>query len=861
MHTQPCTAGVVSRVLGFSARIAILSVIGVATSFAADPPMVQIGPPSTMPPAIQVGAAPRPFPITVANDLPGDLPTVTSFTLNGVACTAATCGSFSAVTGTSGSGSYSMTYTPPPSLTLAVAPTVTVAPSLSGPSFPGTASFVVYPAGIVVQATNIAGGLNIVQAGSPVRTITFTTYNDIGNAGVTVTLTGGGYACQDLSPNSCGTLGAPQVSTSGTTTTTIVTYTPPKSKPDQPYDRVRIQATSVADPTKLANINFLVSFVPGPGPIGYGQQFTTALTGGAAVTVAANFGDPTATKSADWTLTANGAPCAPACGALGTPTVTTNGNAVTSTVTYTPPASVPAGDGQDAPTITTRLTANPAVRDIFSFRIRDGACGTGNNSALNGQYAFLLKGASATGGYEARVGSFTADGSGAITSGFVDINRSTGVLTSSALTGSYSVGPDNRGCLTLTNSAGGTATFRIALGTMSGGTATQGAITAFVDTTGQGSRLTGVLKRQDLTNLSPSTFSGSYAFGYEGMDSSGYRVALAGIATADGAGAITNIAFDVNDNGAVQTLTGLSGSYSLAPNAPGGRGTGQTVIGGGLAVNYALYVVSPSDLFIVATDPTDAIRPIYAGELKRQTGPFSTSMLASGSGYVFYTSAIDSGHGGRVTILGQAQFTSNTGVATGTADFNSGGIGGTLGSGEATYTVDSSGRMTVTGLGGHPPVYYLVDSTQGFIVGTNNNVDFGYVEKQTLNSFNASTISGRFFFGGGGPTIGGPFDSGTVTFSPGTPSGTITGTSDESRPNFLLFCMQDCGGGGGLQPNGSFSSPYAFPTAPVAPGQFCLGDCPGDGTLGYIVSPSKIVLMQTGSSANPNPAEIIIVQQ
>ena len=93
----------------------VLSVTGAATCFAADPPTVQIVVPNTTPPAIQAGAAPRPFQITVANDLPGDLPTVTSFTLNGVACTPATCGSFGAVTGTSGSGSYSMTYTAPPS--------------------------------------------------------------------------------------------------------------------------------------------------------------------------------------------------------------------------------------------------------------------------------------------------------------------------------------------------------------------------------------------------------------------------------------------------------------------------------------------------------------------------------------------------------------------------------------------------------------------------------------------------------------------------------------------------------------------------------------------------------------------------
>jgi hypothetical protein len=832
----------------------VLSVMGVATCFAADPPTVQIVVPNTTPPAIQVGAAPRPFQITVANDLPGDLPTVTSFTLNGVACTAATCGSFSALTGTAGSGSYSMIYTPPASLAGGVTPTVTVSPSVSGPSFPGTTSFIVYPAGIVVQPITITGGLNIVQAGSAVRTVTYSTYNDAGNAGLTFTLTGSGYACQDLSPNSCGTLGKPQVSTSGTTTTTIITYTPPKSVPDQPYDRVRIQATSVADPTRLASINFLLTPTPPPPVfIGYGQKFASALTGGDTVTVQFPFADTTAAKSASWALTANGATCAPACGKLGTPTVTTNGNSVISTVTYTPPAAVPAGDGQNFPTITAASTANPGVKDSFSFNIVDGTCGAGNNSLLSGQYAFLLRGAAAVNGYNAMVGSFTADGSGNITGGLEDINRSAGVVTGLTLTGSYSVGPDNRGCLTLTNSNGGTITFRIALGTISGGTATQGAMTAFVDTTGQNPRLTGILKKQDLTSLSPSAFSGTYAFGWEGVDNSGYRIAAAGLITADGAGNITNVALDINDNGFIQTLTGLSGSYSLATNAPGGRGSIQ------VGTNVAMYVVSPSDLFVISTDPADDSHQIVSGELKLQTGPFSTSMLASGSGYVIWAYGINSSNGGRGTIIGQVQITSNTGDATLTLDTNDSSIDTPEVSRRSTVTVDSSGRMTA---GTNQPVIYLVDSTQGFLVGTDSGVASGYIQQQTQNSFSISTISGQFFGGGGAATIGGPFDSGILNFTPGAPAGTVTGTIDSSRPNFLLFCTQDCGGGGGLQPNNSFSAPYTFPTAPVAPGQVCLfGDCPGDGALGYIISPSKMILMQTGTSTNTSPAEIIILQQ
>jgi len=870
MCTQPRTVRVVSRLLALSNTIAILSLIGGATSFAAGPPTVQIVVPATTQPPIQVGAAPRQFAVNVANDLPGDLPTVTSFSLNGVACTAATCGSFSAVTGTSGSGSYSMLYTPPASLAAAVAPTVTVSPSLPGQSFAGTTSFIVYPVGIVVVPTTIIGGLNIVQVGSAVRTVTYTIYNDPGNAGVSFTLTGSGFACQSLSENSCGTLGTPKVSTSGTTTTTVITYTPPMSLPDEPYDRARIQATSVADPTKFSNINFLLSPPPTPPVfIGYGQKFDSALTGGDAVTVTFPFSDATATKSASWTLTANGASCpAPACGTLGTPTVTTNGDIVTSTVTYTPPVSVPAGDGQNFPTITATSTANPAVMDSFSFNIVDGTCGTGNETVLNGQYAFLLRGGSATGGYNAMVGSFSADGSGNITDGLQDINRSTGVLTNLTLTGSYSVGPDNRGCVTLTNSNGGTAAFRIALGTISGGTATQGAITGFVDTTGQNPRLTGILKQQNLTNLTSSTFSGTYAFGYDGMDSTGYRIAAAGLVTADGAGNITNTTLDVNDNGAVLTLSG-SGSYSLATNAPGGRGIFQNITpvpGGLVTANIAVYVVSPSDVFVISTDPTDGSHPILSGEIKLQTGPFSTGALASGSGYVFYASGVDNSSGKSEITLGQAEFTTNTGIATATVDTNDNGIDTTEASVQATFTVDSSGRAIATGLGPSPPVIYLVDSTQGFVVGTGNSVASGYIQQQALSSFSTSTISGQFFFGGGAAVTKSPFDSGILNFSPDTPSGTITITFDDSGPNSTLGCVQDCGGGG-LQPNTSLSGfPYTFSAGPTAPGQGCLGDVvAGQGCLGnligYIISPSKMVFMQTGTSTNTNPAEIFIIQQ
>jgi hypothetical protein len=858
--TQPSSPAELCGVTNGSGTVSA-KVTNVVVTCTADPPTVDVVPGA---PPVQAGTTTNTFTITVANDQSGDLPTVTSFTLGGVACTPATCGSFGAVTGTAGSGNYTMVYTPPPTLTAKVAPTVTVTPSLGGPFFAGTTSFTVNPAGVVVAASGL---IDVLQVGSAARTLTFTTYNDIVNAGVgegvTITLTASGYACSSLSPNSCGNLGTPVVSTSGTTTTTTVTYTPPTAVPAEPYDRPRIQATSVADPAIFTNSTFLLSTTAQPTPLSipFAQKVDSALTGGAAITVSADFTDTTAAKSASWTLTANGAACAaPTCGTLGSPTVTTNGNSVTSTVTYTPPVSVPT---ESSPTITATMTANSAATDNFSFNVVNGACGAGNNAVLNGNYAFLLRGGGATVGYDAIIGSFTADGNGDITGGLEDINRSTGPITGLSIesTGSsYSVGPDNRGCLTLVNSNGNTATYRIALGTISGTTATQGSMITFNDTTGQGIRSEGVLKQQNLTGQTSSTLSGTYAFGREGVDSSGGRYASAGLITSNGAGTLSNISLDYDDAGSIGTLAGGSGSYSLATNAPNGRGTAQTTItsvSGMVTNNFVTYVVSSSETLAMSADTLGPNTPIQSGDMKLQTGPFSTSGLTSGSGYVFYAFGFDHSNGGSVTTLGQSEFTTNTGNATLTTDENDDGISQTEAIGPAVFTVASSGRMTGTGagLGSNPPIIYLVDSTQGFIVGTDGIVSFGYIQEQTLSSFSTSTITGAFFFGGSAPTTGSSHDSGTVNFSPGIPTGTITGTDDASGPNYTLGCVQNCGGG--LEPNSSISRTYTFSTAPTAPGQGKVGNQ----TLAYIISASKVVSMQMGTSTNTNPAEVFIVQQ
>ena len=71
-----------------------------------------------------------------------------------------------------------------------------------------------------------------------------------------------------------------------------------------------------------------------------------------------------------------------------------------------------------------------------------------SNASINGAYAFSFSGNDAS-GFFAVAGTLTANGSGQITSGVIDINRVGGVLQNVGLTGTYATRVDGRGVATL----------------------------------------------------------------------------------------------------------------------------------------------------------------------------------------------------------------------------------------------------------------------------------------------------------------------------------------------------------------------------------------------------------------------------
>ncbi|OLB90724.1 MAG: hypothetical protein AUI02_10780 [Acidobacteria bacterium 13_2_20CM_2_57_12] len=732
------------------------------------------------------------FTATVTNDA-GNKGVSWTLTQSGTGCSPG-CGTIAPATTPSGTAA---TYTAPGSVPVNADVTI-VATSVAETTVSATATAAIKGVTVSVAPTTTSVNVNKTQP------FTATVTNDLSNKGVSWTLTQSGTAC---SP-SCGTIN-PANTASGVSTT----YTAPASVPTPA--QVTLTATSVADSTKSAAATVTVT-----PPISVSVSPTTAnVLLGTTQQFTATVSNDASNSGVSWSLMQNGSNCSPTCGTLSSAS-TWSGTAVT----YTAPASMPAPAG-----VTIVATAVADITKSASALVTvTGPCGTGNEALLKGQYAFLLQGFDANGPVGI-AGSFDADGAGNIakTVGLEDINRSSGPQTNLTILSagsSYSVGSDNRGCMTVVNSAGTTTTFRFALGSITGtpGIANKGWIEEFDDATGMGTRVAvGEIRLQDPTSFSDTQFSGPYAFGFYGQDNGGVRFAVAGTFTTNGLGAITGTggAFDSDAGGTLSTDTPItSGSYSVGPNSRGTLSVGITTS----ANHLAMYMINSSDAFFVTTDSL-AVAPIFSGEAQRSAAAFTTLSLNGTA--VFHLSG-DSSNMGHDSVLALAS-ADGTGNLTSFHIFqNIEGVFTTQTVTTGTYSVAPNGRVTLSSVGlNPPPVLYLTAQNQGFVVGTGPFSEIGKFEQQTGGPFSNASFSGAYFFGTETPVS--PFglvETGTLTADSST--ATVAVTSDQANE-----------GNGVLVPNSTFNYTFAF--APDG-----TGNIGGGTTTTILISPSRLVYMQ-----------------
>jgi hypothetical protein len=698
-------------------------------------------------------------------------------TVNGAACpqgsVQGSCGTLSSATNAS------VTYTPPKSTPGSPnnQPTLT-ATSVQNGSKSDSDSFTIQTAQISVSIGNKIGAA---YAGGNQIFFEANVLNDPSNSGVTWTLTANGSLCSPA----CGSLPNPNPGLQS------VAYTPPSSVPASPNDHPTLTAVSVADGTKSDLDSFTIK---APPPVAVTiTKVSSVLTKGAGVNFSANIQyDPSSTPSVNWTLTANGSACSPACGSLS--------NVAPTSVTFVPPTSVPASpNNQPKITATSAFDGSKSDSNVFSLTSTvANSCGAagGHESLLSGHYAILLQGYTGGAGTIplAFAASFVADGTGKITSGGEDVNDTISPqnLAFTPNGSLYTVGSDNRGCLQLTNSGGTTTVFHFALGGIASGLASKGSIIEFDRNSGlgTGSLGAGVLRRQDANAFTLAALQSQYAFGVDGWGENDnqfvHLVTAGGFSNSNGA--VSNGVYDENFGGVVFPETSVPSGSIASMSATTGRAVVQFDV-----FNWALYVVNSAECVLVSTDPL-SINAITSGRAVA-TGNSFTAPSLSGN-YIVHSSGDTNGKASAdLDLLTMTPGGGQTGTLSGTVNSFGGGNGlQTAMLSGVTYNVDpASGRVVLGNPGDNLPILYLTTPTDGisaFLLGVGTDAEMGVAEFQPSQTYSAASAAGSYFFGTEDP------GDNTVT----NEVGAATAASNGSASGTL-----DSSGTTGLQPGAPFN--------------------------------------------------------
>lgn len=586
-----------------------------------------------------------------------------------------------------------------------------------------------------ISVTLAPAGIIFVDVGKS-RAVIATLAGDTGNQGVNWSLSGPGSLSN--------------------ATTTSVNYNAPASV-DVP---ATVSATSVADPTQVASATMYSVPVP--------TIQTTPLPGG---TAGQQYNEPIIVNNGaapfTWSLAGGSLPPGVQFFVASQAAIVLEG--------------VPTQAGTFNFTMEVTDVTSVSAKQAFTVVISAASGGSGqlqpaatlggggvNNALLQGNYAFQFGGFGPNGMVGA-AGNLTADGNGNISAGTVDRNSAAGAQKGLAFAGTYAVGANQLGEMTLEFGDGTSATYAIAVS--SGGNAR---FIEFDGTAGTGTNGSGEMKKQNATSLPGLKLAGNYTFELTGVDAQGARMAVAGEFAADGNGALSEGALDANDAGTMTSQTALTGSY--APSV-GGAGSAVMNVTGTGTVHLSLYPISADEMFAVETD--GAGQPLLVGSILRQSaGPFTNAtfagndvvqMMGTGSGATQMIFGLMNADGAGNAVLSAAQMT-NEGVSEM----------------DATYTMAMSSRgRAVLGPAAGSPLVYLVGPNEGFVLGTDSSVMTGWIQGQTAGTMTTASFSGTIAGASLFPASSGVTESIVSLSFDG--KGNVSGTGASSGPDGLTL--------------------------------------------------------------------------
>ena len=471
-----------------------------------------------------------------------------------------------------------------------------------------------------------------------------------------------------------------------------------------------------------------------------------------------------------------------------------------------------------------------------------------NDGELKGDYAFSFDGMT-TGGSGAStpfaaVGRFTADGAGNLLNGELDSNGVGSMEKAMALAfnGTYSVGADQRGVMSLNIPGGGTLAFAM----MANGNAKFVEIDA---SGGHGSVGSGSMVKVDTTAFSTAKVIGDYAFGVVGLDQSNNRTAVAGRFTASGSGMLSNGSADVNQSGTFTTLNLFVGTYMVTDTATGRGIINFPPLVGGAPQNldFVFYVVNAGKLFAMETDAVSPLTPLLNGTVLQQQTPvggFSSASLHGNTVVSLTGRAICTGGSNAApNVIAGLLSTDGIGIADLTYDQNCGGRSSSVTGLSGTFSIAANGRAAFR-LGGAYLAAYLTGSNQAFFIVPDGSVLFGFGEAQATGPLTDSAITGRYAGSATTPAaLGVNIFSGEFTADGASPTGNLTGTEDIGAPS-------------GPSLGAAVNATYSVSSTPTNGRGVLTGNAWGNGVV-YVVSTTKFVALSLNDS---NPAVMMFEQ-
>jgi hypothetical protein len=441
-----------------------------------------------------------------------------------------------------------------------------------------------------------------------------------------------------------------------------------------------------------------------------------------------------------------------------------------------------------------------------------------NLGGLNGHYAFSLSGYS-NGVPFFMAGAFVADGNGNLQTGLLDINSLAGGPPAGyPFSGTYTVQADGLGTMQFNVASLGQMNFSISLSNVGNGQ-------LIMNNADPQTRGSGVFLVQSINAFHPPAV-GNYIIGSNGTDGSMKRYAKAGEFNVSSPGNVQSGEEDVNDNGTLLNRT-YAGSFGAVAQL--GRGLASFSYPGGITNHYAYYVVSNGQFIIIGTDPLNAQDPWTLGTIQTQLAANFTDASLSGN-TILEMNGLNPNGGSPVAdvVLGLANWNGGGGGNT-SLDENKGGTM-TRQTLQGNYNVESSGRVTTTGLGASSPILYLFNFDQGFAVGQDSSVLSGVVEQQTSNPpLGQQSINGIYV--GGTLTPVEPAITDAVSFFQADGNGNLNGIQFYSAPS-----------GPGQQ---NLTSTYTVDASGRAVVNPTVGNLGG---IMYVVSAKKVVLLPSGNA-------------